>query len=655
MPTGYFHFKKVKIIPRLPHEAEIDLTYRCNNNCLHCWLRLPVGAKEAKQELTLEGIKDIVGQAKEMGCRSWSISGGEPMLRPDFAEIFDYITRNTAFYSLNTNGALITPKIAKLMKRKGFKMVALYGATAKVHDHITQNTGSFIATMQGFAYLKEARARFTVQIIPLKDNYHQFQEMVNLAKTLSRDTRIGATWLYLSASGDEKTNQRIMQQRLPAKEAVKLDKPNLAYEDWMNKEKGCCQENFTKNGYSLASCIATRRKFHIDPYGQSTFCSFIKEPSLRYDLKKGSFKEFWKEFIPSLANKFRVSNKYEKNCGVCGLKEHCRFCPAHTYLERRRLNPQSDYLCEITRENKKFKDNWFKNHRRYYRIADITLQVDSDLPMHNNTFEPMFKLFRVNGPGEDTITIRHHFLLPDLDRQNLGREVYRKNPWAIYKKGDFWIYLGISAIPGNRSIRQVLVIKGDYTSACIYNSTQIQDEHFLKGNSHSLTLTPTDQIILAPALADREGFYLHSCGVIFKGKGLVFVGHSDAGKSTIANMLKDKAELLCDERIIIKKYAEGFRIHGTWCHGDVPEVSPNSAPLKAIMLLNKSNRNSLELINNRNQINKMLLAYLIRPLVTAKWWDKMLILTEKITNEIPCYSLYFDKDTEIDWLLEKFL
>jgi len=93
-----------------------------------------------------------------MGCRQWSISGGEPMLRPDFEEIFDYITRKSASYSLNTNGTLITPRIAQLLKRKGTKMVALYGATPDVHDWITRNPGSFEAVLRGLAYLKEAGA-----------------------------------------------------------------------------------------------------------------------------------------------------------------------------------------------------------------------------------------------------------------------------------------------------------------------------------------------------------------------------------------------------------------------------------------------------------------------------------------------------------------
>ena len=92
-----------------------------------------------------------------------------------FPEIFDYITKNSCSYSLNTNGTLITPEIAALMKRKGSKMISLYGATAEIHDHITRNPGSFKATLKGFRLLQEVGADFIVQIVPMKDNYHQLE------------------------------------------------------------------------------------------------------------------------------------------------------------------------------------------------------------------------------------------------------------------------------------------------------------------------------------------------------------------------------------------------------------------------------------------------------------------------------------------------
>lgn len=651
MAKEYLQEIKINNLPRLPLEGSIDLTYRCNDNCRHCWLKVTDDSAQEKQELSLEEIKKIVNQARQMGCRKWSISGGEPMLRPDFAEIFDYITQNSSSYSLNTNGTLITPKIAQLMKRKGVKMVALYGATANVHDHITRNPGSFEATMRGFRYLKEAGAGFTVQLIPMKDNYHQFQEMIALARSLSPHYRIGAAWLYLSACGSSQKNKEIMEQRLPPEEVIELDQPDISYDDWIEGEKGPGACGQADNGNNLlASCISLRRDFHIDPYGGMTFCCFVKEPSLRYDLRKGSFREAWEKFIPSLQGRIKATQEYRDNCGSCEWRKDCRYCPVYGYLEHGRFTAKVNYLCEAARENRKFKQNWQKEHRKFYKIADITIQVDSDLPIGENTFHPKFKLFETGGPGQETIYIRHHFSLPKLNGKELGIRMYRKPPWAVYKKGGSWVYLGISPTPGDESLHRAVVFNNDHTRARIYND---KEETFLKGNMHSLTLFPTDQILLARVLADRQGCYLHSCGVNFSGNGLLFAGHSEAGKSTMATLLKGRAEILCDDRMIVRRNEDGFKIYGTWSHGDVPDVSANSAPLKAIFFLEKAKENRATLIKDKREMTKRLLSCLIRPFVTADWWEKELLLIEKIAAEVPGYILKFEKDKKVADLLEK--
>jgi MoaA/NifB/PqqE/SkfB family radical SAM enzyme len=105
-------------LPRLPLRGSLDLTYRCNNRCRHCWLRIPPDSAERERELSSDELLRIVEAARGMGCRQWSISGGEPMIRPDFADLFAAITDRAASYTLNTNGTLITPRIARLMKRK---------------------------------------------------------------------------------------------------------------------------------------------------------------------------------------------------------------------------------------------------------------------------------------------------------------------------------------------------------------------------------------------------------------------------------------------------------------------------------------------------------------------------------------------------------
>lgn len=224
MQNEYVDDKSLPKLPRLPLKGSIDLTYRCNNKCRHCWLWSGNGTGE----LSTDEIKRLVDDARAMGCREWAISGGEPMLRPDFAEIFDYITSRAKQYSINTNGTLITKEIAELMRRKGSKMVALYGATAEVHDHVTRNPGSFKAAMRGFSLLKEAGAGFTVQLIPMKDNFHQFEEMEALAKSISPHWRIGAAWLYLSAEAGKEKNAEIMAQRLSPRDVIDLDLPDLS-------------------------------------------------------------------------------------------------------------------------------------------------------------------------------------------------------------------------------------------------------------------------------------------------------------------------------------------------------------------------------------------------------------------------------------------
>ncbi|MCX5703269.1 MAG: hypothetical protein NT066_02085, partial [Candidatus Omnitrophica bacterium] len=306
------------------------------------------------------------------------------------------------------------------MKKEGMKMIALYGATAKVNDHITRNVGSFEAAMRGLAYLKEAGADFAVQIIPMRDNYHQFKKMVRLAESLSLRWRIGAEWLFLSASGDAKKNKEISRQRLSPKEVIEFNKPDLIFEERLAKDKGYCQAEFAQYGRLFSSCVASKRDFHIDSYGRMSFCSFVKDPKLRYNLRTGSFVECWDRFIPSLADKAQATEEYLRGCGSCVYRQDCRWCPAYAYLEQRNFSTKIEYLCAVARASRQFKEHRKRHHRRFFRVAGITIQVESDLPMGDSTFHPDFAQFKVAGPGEDTISIRHHFFIPDLRSRDLG-------------------------------------------------------------------------------------------------------------------------------------------------------------------------------------------------------------------------------------------
>jgi hypothetical protein len=127
------------------------------------------------------------------------------------------------------------------------------------------------------------------------------------------------------------------------------------------------------------------------------------------------------------------------------------------------------------------------------------------------------------------------------------------------------------------------------------------------------------------------------------GKGLLLVGHSDAGKTTAARMLRKHGEVLCDDRIIVRCRPDGLRIHGTWSHGDLADVSAGSAPLSAILFLEKAHANRLVPVTKGIETARLLVQHMVKPLVTGDWWEKILALIENMAQEVPAYRLQFDK------------
>lgn len=635
--------KILTTMPRLPLRGSLDLTYRCNNDCRHCWVRLEPGHEYKRNELSFDEIIDIVDQARALGCREWSISGGEPMLRTDFYEILDYISAHSKTYSLNTNGTLITPKIATLMaERKGNKMIALYGATKEVYEDVSRIPGSFDAAMRGFRRLKEAGAGFVVQVIPMHANYFQYDEMIELAKSLSPHWRIGAPWLYLSADGDEKKNQEIREQRLPADVVLKLDPPSISDES-VGASCGCVM-----NDNMFESCIDVRRDFYVDPYGRMTFCSFVRDPELMYDLRQGSVQDAWDNFIPSLKTKVKAEPEYVEHCGTCAKRSDCKWCMVYGYLEKGSYSARVPYLCYVADETIKYKQNWKKVHTRYYDIAGVSIKVESDEPMNGITFAQKFEAFKVEQPGDDVITIKHHFEIPPFDEKQLGRQIYRKAPWAIYDNGNNYTYLGISPDETDTEYYRAIIFNKEYSSGRFYSR---DSENFKRGNMQALTLTASDQLMLAPALAFRQACYFHASGIIYRGQGFIFIGHSEAGKSTMIKLMQDHAEVLCDERIIVRRWPDGFKIHGTWSHGELPMVSPNSAPLAAVCFLNQAPENSIQPVGKAEAVRRMI-ACMIKSFETKEWWEKELDLLERIADEVPTYILNFDKSGKVKSVLD---
>ena len=119
---------------RIPLSFDIEITARCNNNCRHCYINLPADDSESRDaELTVREIRKLAEEAVSLGSLWCLISGGEPLLREDFDEIYVSLKKAGLLVSVFTNATLITDDHIRLFKKFPPRdiEVTVYGVTEK--------------------------------------------------------------------------------------------------------------------------------------------------------------------------------------------------------------------------------------------------------------------------------------------------------------------------------------------------------------------------------------------------------------------------------------------------------------------------------------------------------------------------------------------
>ncbi len=217
------------------------------------------------------------------------------------------------------------------------------------------------------------------------------------------------------------------------------------------------------------------------------------------------------------------------------------------------------------------------------------------------------------------------FLVPISLQNKNSQVIYNSPPWKIYRQQDSWIYHNIARNSKPDSYRMAAKFNSDYSCADIY---QKNSRKYLSENSFSLTYFIKDLVYLAQLLPSRKAINIHSSAVSINGAGILFVGHSGAGKTTIIRkFLRSNLpdiDILCDDRNIVRNMNGIFKVYGTWNHGYISQVSPISAPLKAICFLEKSQQNRLTKLSDKREMRNALLAHMTKPFTTPLWWDQTL-------------------------------
>ncbi|MBU4305387.1 MAG: radical SAM protein [Candidatus Omnitrophica bacterium] len=316
---------------RIPISGSMELTFGCNLDCVHCYC--DHGMK--KNEMKFRDVCRILDEMADAGCLWLLLTGGEPLLREDFLDIYAYAKKRGMIISLFTNGTLISPYIADFLEDLPPFMVeiSLYGMTPRTYEKISRVSGSFDRCLKGINFLLERGLPVTLKTMLMSMNKKEIPAMKKYAAQLGVKFRF-----------DPFLNPRLDRSLEPCSFRVK---PEEVLEfDLADKERKAGWKDFCEKFPApadtdlLYSCSAGRSSFHIDPAGNLGLCVISRYPN--YNLKTGTFEEGWLDAVPRL---IRQKKTFAYECAGCELRDLCAGCPGWSELETGNPEMPVEYLC----------------------------------------------------------------------------------------------------------------------------------------------------------------------------------------------------------------------------------------------------------------------------------------------------------------------
>ncbi|MFA5005777.1 MAG: radical SAM protein [Candidatus Omnitrophota bacterium] len=331
---------------------ELEITARCNNNCRHCYINLPAGDKKAKdKEISLARIKSIIDQAVELGALWCLITGGEPLLRKDFRDIYLYLKEKGLLVSVFTNATLIKPEHIALFKKYPPRdiEVTVYGLTKKTYESVARVPGSFKAFQRGLKLLLKNKIPVRFKVTVMRTNLKELGRISEFCRENTKDYFRFDPLLHLRYDSNQKKNKVIISERLSAEEIAFIERSDAQRKKKLTDH---CQmfihsefEHIKCN--HLLHCAAGMINFVVGFDGFFRLCSSLCHSQCVYDLKKGTLAQAWKEFVLKVRDRRSNSEEFLKKCRVCAIRELCIWCPAHAHLETGRMDGFVDYFCEV--------------------------------------------------------------------------------------------------------------------------------------------------------------------------------------------------------------------------------------------------------------------------------------------------------------------
>ncbi len=166
-----------------PLRMDMALTFRCQNNCVHCY----AGGPHETIEMNTAQWKEVINKLCDIGIFILTFTGGEPTLREDLPELLQYAQNKGMVTGLITNGRRLKDKAyVETLEKAGldFVQITLESHKAQIHDLMTDIKGSWLETIAGIKNAVNSQVYVTTNSTLSKHNAPEFLETINLIKEL---------------------------------------------------------------------------------------------------------------------------------------------------------------------------------------------------------------------------------------------------------------------------------------------------------------------------------------------------------------------------------------------------------------------------------------------------------------------------------------
>ncbi len=312
----------------IPLNVQLDLTYRCNERCVHCYLD-----HEDHGEMSTDEIKSLLNEMADAGVFILTMSGGEIFLRKDFFEILEHARRLMFCVKLKTNAVFIRDKEASRIRDLGVEsiQVSIYSHRPEVHDAITLVKGSLVRSLDAIRFLKSQGLKVIIANVLMTQNMADYQGVRALAADLGVECTLDPTVTPMMDGNRSTVSLGVNQEGL---RNVFRD-PSLVGD----VDEFCAiPPESGQDALESTPCSAGHTACYVSPYGDVFPC--VQFPLPTGNVRHQRFVDIWRN--SSEMNEVRsIRLKDLSTCTSCTHVATCTRCPGLAYMEGNMRGPSS--------------------------------------------------------------------------------------------------------------------------------------------------------------------------------------------------------------------------------------------------------------------------------------------------------------------------